>query len=246
MAISLLGLSRARAGVQAKISNEMILGISGGYDYLLSDKLDGRERSSHSLNDLANTKNDEYYGFNIGVLLNRGSGMGGDLDKDGLSAREEEQFNPDPRNSDTDGDGLSECLRGTPYTVAALVPYTQTIVASPGNLHLSYFDMKPFEALDMGWDEGEVALFAKNFARQAFDRLTGDVQTAVSVAMYDVDRARGYLETVNQIYDNTLTTMQEQTPESYKHCDCMENSRFVLPGMRAGVKCSTFHRGSDA
>ena len=40
--------------------------------------------------------------------------------------------------------------------------------------------------------DGDVPAFAKQFAQHAFDRLTGDIQTAVSVAVYDVDRAQGF------------------------------------------------------
>ena len=38
---------------------------------------------------------------------------------------------------------LSTCYNGTPRTIAALAPYARIIVASPENLHLSYFDISP-------------------------------------------------------------------------------------------------------
>ena len=37
---------------------------------------------------------------------------------------------------------LSTCFGGTPYTIGALGPYARYIIASPDNLHLSYFDFR--------------------------------------------------------------------------------------------------------
>ena len=45
---------------------------------------------------------------------------------------------------------LSTCFSGTPRTIAALAPYARYVIASPDNLHLSYFDLSPFERLDIG------------------------------------------------------------------------------------------------
>ncbi|MBN2011023.1 hypothetical protein JW960_16870 [candidate division KSB1 bacterium] len=130
---------------------------------------------------------------------------------------------------------LSTCFGGVPNTIAALAPYAKTIVASPDNLHLSYFSLHPFERLDVGLRDGDVATFAKKIARQSFDRLTEDVQTAVSVAVYDVNRVQAYLDSIDFVYDRTLTTLKGLNPESVKHCDCADDSAYVLPGMEDGV-----------
>jgi hypothetical protein len=130
---------------------------------------------------------------------------------------------------------LSTCFNGTPHTIAALAPYARTIIASPDNLHLSYFDLYPFEQLDVGLQNKDMAAFAKNYARQAFDRLTKDIQTAITVAVYDMDRVHGYVQSVDSIYDHALTTLKGQKPGSFEHCDCAEDSVYVLPGMSEGV-----------
>jgi len=130
---------------------------------------------------------------------------------------------------------LSTCFNGTPHTIAALAPYARTIVASPDNLHLSYFDLQPFERLDVSLRDGNIAGFAKNFAHRAFERLTEDIQTAVTVAVYDVDRVQGFLHAVDSTYDHTLTTLKGQKPGSVEHCDCAEDSAYVLSGMSEGV-----------
>jgi hypothetical protein len=130
---------------------------------------------------------------------------------------------------------LSTCFNGTPHTIAALTPYARTIIASPENLHLSYLDLHPFRQLERGLRDGDVAAFANNFARHAFDRLTENIQTAITVAVYDVERVQGYLQTVASVYDSALTALNERKPRFFEHYDCAEDSAYVLPGMSAGV-----------
>ena len=130
---------------------------------------------------------------------------------------------------------LSTCFNGTPHTVSALAPYARYIIASPGNLHLSYFDLQPFEALDVGLRDGDISAFAKEFARQAFNRLTKDIQTEITVAVYDVDRVQGFLNSVDSIYDHALTTLKEKAATSIEHCDCAEDPAYVRPTMSEGI-----------
>ncbi len=131
---------------------------------------------------------------------------------------------------------LSTCYGGTPYTIAALAPFARYILASPGNLHLSYFDLGPFERLDVGMRDGDVAAFAKMCARRSFDRLAAELQTEVTVGLYDVDRVRGYLRSVGGVYDRTLASLTGERPGSVEHCDCAEEPAYVLPGMSDGVE----------
>ena len=133
---------------------------------------------------------------------------------------------------------LSTCFGGTPYTIGALGSFARYIVASPGNLHLSYFDLHSLERLDLGLRDGNMQACARRFARQAFDRLTGAVQTAVSVAVYDVDRVQGFLHRVHGVYDHTLSTLNGETQASMatvEHCDCGDLPAYVLPTMNEGV-----------
>jgi hypothetical protein len=131
---------------------------------------------------------------------------------------------------------LSTCFNGTPHTISALAPYARYIVASPGNLHLSYFDLQPFEALDVGLRDRDVSGFAKEFAHQAFNRLARDIQTEITVAVYDVDRVQGFVNSVDSVYDHALTILNEKAPKSIEHCDCAEDSTYVRPGMSEGIE----------
>jgi len=130
---------------------------------------------------------------------------------------------------------LSTCFNGTPHTIAALSPYAQYIIASPGNLHLSYFDLHPFEALDVGLRDEDVSAFAKMCAHQSFERLTKDIQTEITVAVYDVGRVQRFLNSVDSVYDHTLTTLKDKASTSIEHCDCAEDSAYLRPAMSDGI-----------
>ncbi len=130
---------------------------------------------------------------------------------------------------------LATCFGGTPRTISALAPYARYVVASPDNLHLSYFDLRPLEQLDVGLREGDVSGFANAFARHAFDRLTGDTQTAVTVVVYDVDRVRGFVHSADSIYDRALTALKGKPPASIERCDCAEDPAYAVPGMNEGI-----------
>lgn len=133
---------------------------------------------------------------------------------------------------------LSTCFGGTPYTIGALGPFAETIIASPENLHLSYFDLSSLERLDLRMRDGDVPTFASRFAHQAFERLTNDIQTEVSVAVYDVDSVQEFLHTVNKTYFNTLNSVTREissTNTTMERCDCTDLPEYVLPTINAGV-----------
>ncbi len=133
---------------------------------------------------------------------------------------------------------LSTCFGGTPYTIGSLAPFARYIIASPDNLHLSYFDLHALERLDLSVPDGDVPVLARLFARHAFDRLTEDVHTAVSVAVYDADRTRDYVLSVRSMYDHTLTTMTggpQVSMLTMEHCDCADLPAYILPTIVDGV-----------
>jgi hypothetical protein len=133
---------------------------------------------------------------------------------------------------------LSACFGGTPYTIGTLGPFARYIIASPDNLHLSYFDLHSLERLDLSVRNGDVHALARQFAQHAYDRLTENVQTAVSVVVYDVDRTQEFLRSVRRVYDQTLTTVNGGAQASIvtrEHCDCADLPVYVLPTMNDGV-----------
>lgn len=130
---------------------------------------------------------------------------------------------------------LSTCFSGTPHTVSTLAPYARYIIASPDNLHLSYFDANPLERPDVQLQQGDVGEFAKAFAKGSFDRLAGDLQTTITVAVYDVNRANTYASSVDSMYVGTLAATDGVASALLEYYDCAENPAYALPGMGDGV-----------
>lgn len=81
---------------------------------------------------------------------------------------------------------LSTCDGGTPRTLAALAPHARFVLASPGDLHLSFVDADLLAEVARVTNGAE---WTQNLAERAFGRLTGRTTTAVTLATYDVDRA---------------------------------------------------------
>jgi len=134
---------------------------------------------------------------------------------------------------------LSTCYGGTPYTIGALGSISHFIIASPDNLHLSYFDLRSLERLDLSLGKGDLQAFAKKFAELSFERLIKNVQTAVSVAVYNADRIQKFLHSVRKVYDNTLNNLKGQKQAvlaTMEHCDCADLPAYSLPNMNEGVE----------
>ncbi len=134
-----------------------------------------------------------------------------------------------------DGLVLSTCFNGTPYSVAALTPYARFIIGSPDNLHLSYFDIASLNMLIPGLTKDGMENFSKSFAQHAFDRLTNDIQTAITVAVYDVRRVQGFLTSIKKSYDETLESFKNDPNILPEHCDCADDSIYAFPNMSEGV-----------
>ncbi|HEX6790801.1 MAG TPA: hypothetical protein VF247_05790 [Candidatus Krumholzibacteria bacterium] len=129
---------------------------------------------------------------------------------------------------------LATCFGGTPHTIGALAPHARYIIASPENLHLSYFDLEPLASLDAAPGDEGMAAFADRFARNAFDRLVGDIQTVASVVVYDVNATNAYRASVAGSYDHTLG-LARGMPASADHCDCASDSTYATPAMSKGL-----------
>ena len=133
---------------------------------------------------------------------------------------------------------LSTCFGGTPYTVGALGPYAHYVIASPDNLHLSYFDFRVLNRLDSRLRADSVSAFAQTFARKSFDRLARNIQTSVSVAVYNADSVERFIGSVHSVYDRTLSTLKEETQAvalMTEHCDCADLPAYAMPTMSDGV-----------
>lgn len=133
---------------------------------------------------------------------------------------------------------LATCFGGTPYTISKLGSISKTIISSPENLHLSYFDLNSFEQLDNNFKDGDVHSFANKIAQQSFERLTNSIQTEVSIVVYDVEKVQNHLNSVYKHYETTLSSLSSITTinqSSIEHCDCAEITAYQLPAMKTGL-----------
>ncbi len=92
------GVIPAGLGFEIALAEGVILDISGGANYSLTDDLNYYEQGGPY---------DAYYSGGLGLVFVIGGGSR-DGDSDGLTNKEEKVLGTDPDNPDTDGDGLSD------------------------------------------------------------------------------------------------------------------------------------------
>lgn len=85
-------------GTEFKITDNLIVDVSAGLTYSLTDNL-----NYYKISDL----NDGFFNIGVGISFS-GESCDTDKDNDGLTRCEEEELGTDPKNPDTDGDGLSD------------------------------------------------------------------------------------------------------------------------------------------
>ena len=130
---------------------------------------------------------------------------------------------------------LATCSGGTPRSIRALSPYVRYLIASPEDLHLSYFDLRPLARLDIGSEDDAVFDFAAAFARHAFEQLSSEVQTPVSVVLYDTEQTQTYLDSVTDAYDLELAVAESMPKNSFERCDCAALHEYTSPTMGNGL-----------
>jgi outer membrane protein OmpA-like peptidoglycan-associated protein len=90
------GFAPAGLGVQIKVSENVRVDINGGFTLTTTDNLNYYRSGNPP---------DGYYFAALGILFGGGPT---DEDKDGLMSDRERELGTDPRNPDTDGDGLTD------------------------------------------------------------------------------------------------------------------------------------------
>ena len=112
---------------------------------------------------------------------------------------------------------LSTCSNGTPQMARHLSPFTHYLLASPQNLHLSYYNIGKLNRLESNpkTSPNEVA---EAMAKQSYQRLSETVQTVVSLSIYDLEKTANYLEEFYLKYEHHLS---ENQPNLYReNIDC--------------------------
>ncbi len=85
-------------GFSYSLNDKVAFEVSGGYNLTGTDDLDVTNTDS---------KNDDYWSFLL-ALTTKIEGGSDDADNDGLTNDQEKELGSDPKNSDTDGDGLMD------------------------------------------------------------------------------------------------------------------------------------------
>lgn len=93
---------------------------------------------------------------------------------------------------------LSTCDNGTPRAVSALRGKTEFLVASPENLHLSHIDSD--RLLQLEQPDKSVAEVGRSIAEATYERLADFLQTVVTIAVYDMNRAQAAAERLSGEY----------------------------------------------
>lgn len=112
---------------------------------------------------------------------------------------------------------LSTCSNGTPQMAGQLAPFTNVLLASPQNLHLSYISIEPLKLLEAhpGIPPAELAT---EIAEHAYEKLVTTIQTVVSLAVYNLEETGGYLAELNA---KTQAHEKEQKPNlNRENGDC--------------------------
>ncbi len=128
---------------------------------------------------------------------------------------------------------LSTCNNGTPNMAELLMQFTDTVLASPQNLHLSHLDTEAITQLEKVPDPSPIQL-ARKMADQTFQRLQETIQTTITLALYDLEEVKPYIDTL------TSLTSENQTSDRFEqfedNVDCAEIYSFGSEIYRQGVE----------
>jgi len=128
---------------------------------------------------------------------------------------------------------LSACNNGTPAMAELLVPFTNAMLASPQNLHLSHFDSGRMALLE---DEPGISSLqlGHSMAEQTYQRLDTTVQSAITLALYDLKDIRTYINTLTSL--TASNTVSDRSVQFQENVDCTELSLWDPDIYRNGVK----------
>ncbi len=135
---------------------------------------------------------------------------------------------------------LSTCHNGTPGVISRLSPYSDFIIASPEDLHLSYMDTKYFENLDTL--KQSAFQFAKIFAKTAFENLINRTQTVTTIVLYDTKKTFSFLNSIREKYASLSPSLQQNAVSKIQYFDLSEKPSFYSGNYSNGV--TIFYRPS--
>ncbi|MGM0547524.1 MAG: hypothetical protein ACQEST_12475 [Bacteroidota bacterium] len=128
---------------------------------------------------------------------------------------------------------LSTCNNGTPAMASHLLPFTDHLLASPQNLHLSHIDTEQLALLEQnpGISSRQIA---HSLADDTFQRLEEQIQTPITLAAYDFESMRGYIKELK----NRIISYKDTTPINpyHQNIDCGQFSFFDAEKYTQGIE----------
>jgi hypothetical protein len=105
---------------------------------------------------------------------------------------------------------LSTCNNGNPYMASKLTDRSKYLVASPRDLHLSYIDTHALVLLE---DNPSVSTqkLADSVAKSSFEELNKDLQTLITVGVYDLSVVDTYIDTFAGEYISYLENHEQRS-----------------------------------
>jgi len=140
---------------------------------------------------------------------------------------------------------LSTCNNGTPAMAKHLVPFTDALLASPQNLHLSHIDSESMAHLEI--EPGILPLqLGRNLAEKTYERLTKAVHTTITLSLYDLNDVKQYIHALASFTESNNTT--NGFAQFQDNIDCAEiypaQPEFYRRGVETWYKPARFGRQS--
>jgi hypothetical protein len=131
---------------------------------------------------------------------------------------------------------LSTCNNGTPVMAEHLMPFSDVLLAAPQNLHLSHIDSKSLNLMESNPGISSIQI-AYSMADQTFQRLQNEIQTTITLTVYDLEMVQEYKNVLHDFSTKyeALGSMQHFSD----HVDCNLVEFFDDQTFRKGVK--TWH-----
>mgnify|MGYP003636393687 FL=1 len=129
---------------------------------------------------------------------------------------------------------VSTCNNGNPKFVHALSDKTDFLIASPQNLHLSYLTSDKINLLEED-PEINTETLANSIAQHSFTQLSSNLQTMITVGVYDLSLIRNYSAPLAAKYSVYLEEISAK-PRFTDNIDCAN-----IPSLRSVLKNHGVH-----
>lgn len=128
---------------------------------------------------------------------------------------------------------LSTCNNGTPAMAERMMPFTDVMLASPQNLHLSHVESGDISLLE---DEPKISplQLGHSMAEKTFQHLADTVHTTITLAIYNFEVVRDYIHTLTSL--TSANTFSGRFTQVQENVDCSELPNFDSESYQNGVE----------